>query len=62
MGWKYEELYKTINRFSEFKKIVGIDVTEMCPHYDPAGVTALMGAKVIREMLFLLKRCLNNVQ
>jgi agmatinase len=60
VGWKYEELYKTINRFSEFKKIVGIDITEISPHYDPAGITALMGAKVVREMLFLLKRCLNN--
>ncbi|MEW6162892.1 MAG: agmatinase [Nitrospirota bacterium] len=60
MGWKYEELYGIMKRFSEFKKIVGIDIAEICPYYDPTGITALIGAKVVREMIFLLDRCLKN--
>lgn len=60
LGWKYEELYETIKKFSGFKKIVGIDITEICPHYDPAGITSLIGAKVVRELMFLLSRCLKN--
>lgn len=62
IGWKYEELYETIKRFSEFRKIVGIDVTEICPHYDPTGITTLIGAKVVRELMFLLSRCLKHAQ
>jgi agmatinase len=59
MGWRYEDLYETIKRFREFKKIVGFDITEICPPYDPANITTLIGAKVVREILFLLKKCKN---
>jgi len=31
--------------------IVGLDVVEVNPAYDPAGITALLAAKVVREML-----------
>ncbi|MFZ6016524.1 MAG: agmatinase [Nitrospirota bacterium] len=60
LGWKYEELYETIKKFSGFKKIVGTDITELCPHYDPTGITSLIGAKAAREIMFLLNRCLKN--
>jgi len=60
MGWKYEDLYETIRRFRKLKKIVGFDITEICPPYDQAGVTTLIGAKVIREILFLLHRNRKN--
>lgn len=60
LGWKYEELYETIKKFSRFKKIVGIDITELCPHYDPTGITSLIGAKATREIMFLLNRSLKN--
>lgn len=62
MGWRYEELYKTIKRFRGFKKIVGFDITEICPPYDPAEITTLIGAKVVREIMFLLNRLLKNAQ
>ncbi len=60
MGWKYEDLFETIQKFRKLKKIVGFDITEICPPYDPAGVTILIGAKVIREILFLLHRYRKN--
>jgi agmatinase len=33
--------------------IVGADVVELAPHYDPSGVSAVVAAKVIREVLLL---------
>ena len=33
--------------------IVGADVVELSPHYDPSGVSTITAAKVIREVLLL---------
>ncbi len=33
--------------------IVGADVVEVAPAYDPGGITALLGAKVVRQLLLL---------
>lgn len=33
------------------KRLVGFDVTEICPPYDPTGVTSILGARYIREAL-----------
>ncbi len=52
-GYSYNEL---INRIAGLKglNIVGADVVELSPHYDPSGVSAITAAKVIREVLLLL--------
>lgn len=34
--------------------IVGADVVELSPHYDPSKVSAVTAAKVVRELLFIL--------
>lgn len=33
--------------------IVGVDVVELSPHYDPSGVSTVVAAKVIREVLLM---------
>jgi agmatinase len=33
--------------------LVGADVVELAPHYDASGVSAVVAAKVIREVLLL---------
>lgn len=33
------------------KRMVGFDVTEICPPYDPSGITSILGARYIREAL-----------
>jgi agmatinase len=52
-GMSYNEL---IGRLAMLKglNIVGADVVELSPHYDPSGVSTITAAKVIREVLFLL--------
>ena len=42
--------------FSELKndiKLVGCDVLELAPQYDPAGISAVLAAKTLRELLLL---------
>lgn len=46
------ELMEAIYRLRELK-VVGFDLTEVNPVYDLSGRTALLGAKVIREMLLI---------
>lgn len=53
LGWKHEELYKTIRRFYKFNHIVGADIVEICPPYDKTEITTLIGAKVVRELMFV---------
>ncbi|MCD6238552.1 MAG: agmatinase [Thermotoga sp.] len=35
---------------------VGIDVVELSPHYDPSGVSSIVVAKIVRELLILAKK------
>ncbi len=35
--------------------IVGADIVELSPHYDPSGVSTAVACKLIREMLLLVK-------
>ena len=37
------------------KNIVGMDIVELSPHYDPSGVSAIVAAKLVREMILLFK-------
>ena len=34
--------------------IVGCDVNELSPHYDPSGASNAVAAKVVREMLLAM--------
>ena len=36
--------------------IVGIDIVELAPHYDPSGVSTMVAVKLIRELLLLLSK------
>ena len=50
----------TFNELLEFilslkgLKIVGADVVELSPHYDPSGISSVTAAKVIRELLLII--------
>lgn len=46
------EILEVISLLERYKKqIVGIDLVEICPAYDSSQITALLGAKIIREAL-----------
>jgi agmatinase len=36
--------------------IVGFDLVEVSPPYDPSSITAILGAKLVRDLLFLLDK------
>ncbi len=56
-GLRYEQviaLFQTLRRFP----VIGMDVVELCPPYDPSEVTAVTAAKLVQEgiLAFWAKR------
>jgi len=43
------DVKKAINMIGD--RMVGFDVNEICPPYDPSGITSILGARYIREVL-----------
>ncbi|KXZ39918.1 agmatinase [Alkalithermobacter thermoalcaliphilus JW-YL-7 = DSM 7308] len=52
-GIDFKEMIEAIELMSNLK-IVGADVVELAPDYDPTGVSTAVACKVIREMLLCL--------
>lgn len=48
-----QALFSTLPRFLG-RNLVGADVVELSPAYDPTGASSILAAKVVREMLLLL--------
>jgi len=48
-GLTPDDVKKVINTIG--KRMVGFDVNEICPPYDPAGITSVLGARFIKEAL-----------
>lgn len=53
-GITYKELQQAILDMRELNNIVGADIVELSPHYDPSGVSTAVACKVLREMVLLL--------
>jgi len=51
-GMSFKELISWLLSLSDLN-IVGADVVELSPHYDPSGVSTITAAKVVREVLLL---------
>ncbi len=47
------DLFSSLPLFLE-RNLVGVDVVELSPAYDPSGASAILAAKVVRETLLLL--------
>ena len=54
-GISFSDLMKIIKIMSVLN-IVGVDVVELSPDYDPTGVSTAVASKVIREMLLVLNK------
>jgi agmatinase len=52
-GVSFNELLKAIIMLSPLN-IVGCDLTELSPGYDPSGISTSVACKVLREMLLIL--------
>lgn len=54
LGITYREFIQAARLLSR-RNIVGCDVVELAPQYDPSGVSAVVAASVVRELLICLK-------
>lgn len=52
-GLTYREFIDYFKAMDELN-IVGCDVVELSPHYDPSGVSTITAAKIIRELILRL--------
>ncbi len=41
--------------------IIAADVVELCPHYDQSGASTAIACKILRELLFSIKRKIEYV-
>ena len=53
-GVSFDELRRGVTAVCGSCNVVGCDVNELAPHYDPSGVSNAVAAKVVREMLLAL--------
>lgn len=53
-GLTFKELLQSLLQLKGYN-IVGVDVVELSPDYDPSGVSTAVATKLIRELLLLLK-------
>ncbi len=53
LGMTYREFIQ-VARILSRRNLVGCDVVELAPHYDQTGVSAVVAASVVREMLICL--------
>ncbi len=49
-GWSSGELFQMLSVMADLD-VVGMDLVEVCPPYDPAGITAALAAKILRDSL-----------
>lgn len=52
-GMTFNELIEYLLCFKN-KNIVGCDVVELSPDYDPTGVSTAVATKIIRELLLIV--------
>ncbi len=50
-GITYKELQDAIVKMSKLNNVVGFDIVELSPHYDPSGASTAVACKVVRELL-----------
>lgn len=51
-GWTFQELEECLHALRRCQ-VIGADVVELAPGLDPAGVSAITAAKVVRELLLI---------
>ncbi len=52
-GVSYNELIEAIDRVAKLN-IVGLDMNELCPVYDPSGISTALACILVRELLLQL--------
>lgn len=55
-GVSFEQLRKAAFLVCKTANIVGCDVNELSPHYDPSGISTAVACKIVREMLLAFQK------
>ena len=55
-GVSFDALRQAVTLVCEKLDIVGCDVNELSPPYDPSGISAMAACKIVREMLLALEK------
>ena len=55
-GVSFEQLRRAALLVCKTANIVGCDVNELSPHYDPSGISTAVACKIVREMLLALEQ------
>ncbi len=50
-GFQYYEVMEILKGVSEAHEVVGIDLVEVAPAYDPAGLTSILAAQVLMNLI-----------
>lgn len=53
-GVTFDALRQAVVAVCRTANVVGCDVNELSPHYDPSGISAMAACKIVREMLLAL--------
>lgn len=53
-GVTFDALRQAVVAVCRSANVVGCDVNELSPHYDPSGISAMAACKIVREMLLAL--------
>ncbi len=53
-GVSFEELRRAVTLVCSSLQVAGCDVCELCPPYDPTGISAAAACKIVREMVLSL--------
>jgi agmatinase len=59
-GVSFEELRKAVTAVCRECRVVGCDVVELSPPYDPSGVSTAVAGKLVREMLLALENSIGE--
>ena len=55
-GVSFEQLRRAALLVCKSANIVGCDVNELSPHYDPSGISTAVACKIVREMLLAFQK------
>lgn len=55
-GVSFEQLRRAALLVCKTANVVGCDVNELSPHYDPSGISTAVACKIVREMLLAFQK------
>lgn len=55
-GVSFEQLRKAAFLVCKTANVVGCDVNELSPHYDPSGISTAVACKIVREILLAFQK------